>query len=135
MIWAILALLGVPLWVIAGGIAYMLLLNRHLRRREGDIAARARSTPGKRWRRGHGLWVDDVFAWRSSPSSWSESLDVVRSATVRQLSTEEAHQLARLKDPVLVVFSADGRTFEVTAPGSARAALLGSFGGDGAATD
>jgi hypothetical protein len=135
MIWAILALLGVPLWVIAGGIAYMLLLNRHLRRREGDIAARTRSTPGKRWRRGHGLWVGDVFAWRSSPSSWSESLDVVRSATVRQLSMEEAHQLARLKDPVLAVFAADGRTFEVAVPSSARAALLGSFGGDGAATE
>jgi hypothetical protein len=29
MIWATPALLGVPLWVIAGGIASMLLLNRH----------------------------------------------------------------------------------------------------------
>ena len=72
MVWAILALLGVPLWVCAAGITVMVLRNRGLRKRPGDIPARAK-WPGKtRWTRGHGIWVSDVFAWRGSPAAWSE---------------------------------------------------------------
>jgi hypothetical protein len=127
MIWAILALLGVPLWVIAGGIAYMVLLNRHLRHRKGDMPVRARYASGKRWRRGHAVWVGDVFAYRSSPSSWNESLDRVRSATLRELTAEEAHTLKRLDHPVVVVFTADEQTIEVAAAGSQKDALLGPF--------
>jgi hypothetical protein len=97
VIWAILAILGVPLWLIVGGIAYMVLLNRRLRHREGDIPVRARHAVGTRWRRGHALWVGHVFAYRSSPSGWNESLDWIRSATLRGLSAEEAHQLRHLE--------------------------------------
>ena len=127
MIWAVLAILGVPLWVIVGGIAYMILLNRHLRHRGGDMPVRARYASGKRWRRGHALWVGDVFAYRSSPSSWNESLDRVRSATVRELTAEEAHGLRRVDDPVVVIFTADARTFQVAVAGSHKDALLGPF--------
>jgi hypothetical protein len=127
MIWAILAILGVPLWVIAGGIAYMVLLNRHLRHRKGDMPVRARYASGKRWRRGHALWVGDVFAYRSSPSSWSESLDRVGSATLRELTAEEAHALRRVDDPMVAVLSTDGQTIEVSAAGSQKDALLGPF--------
>ncbi|MCX6374405.1 MAG: hypothetical protein NTX16_15290 [Actinobacteria bacterium] len=127
MIWAILAILGVPLWVIAGGIAYMILLNRHLRHREGDMPVRARYATGKRWRRGHAVWVGDVFAYRSSPSSWNESLDLVRSATLRELTVEEAHALRRLDGPIVAVLSTDGHAIEVAAAGSQKDALLGPF--------
>lgn len=127
MIWAMLAILGVPLWVIAGGIAYMFLLNRHLRHREGDMPVRARYASGKRWRRGHALWVGHVFAYRSSPSSWNESLDRVRSAALRELTAEEAHALRRLDDPIVAVLSTDGQTIEVAAAGSQKDALLGPF--------
>jgi hypothetical protein len=127
VIWAILAILGVPLWVIVGGIAYMALLNRHLRHRGGDIPVRARQAPGKRWRRGHGLWVGHVFAYRSSPSGWSESLDLVRSATLRELSPEDAHRFRRLANPVIAVLSTDDRTFEVATDGTRSRALLGPF--------
>ena len=127
MIWALLAILGVPLWVIAGGIAYMILLNRHLRHREGDMPVRARYKSGKRWRRGHAVWVGDVFAYRSSPSSWNESLDQVRSATLRELTAEEAHALRRVADPVVVVLTADEQTIEVAAAGARKNALLGPF--------
>ena len=127
MIWAILAILGVPLWVIAGGIAYMVLLNRHLRHRKGDMPVRARHASGKRWRRGHAMWVGDVFAYRSSPSSWNESLDRVRSATLRELTAEEAHALRRVEDPVVVVLTADDHTIEIAGAGSQKGALLGPF--------
>ena len=127
MIWAILAILGVPLWVIAGGIAYMVLLNRHLRHRKGDMPVRARYASGKRWRRGHAVWVGDVFAYRSSPSSWNESLDRVRFATSRELTAEEAHALKRLDHPVVVVLTADDHTIEIAASGSQKDALLGPF--------
>ena len=127
MIWAILAILGVPLWVIAGGIAYMILLNRHLRHREGDMPVRARYASGKRWRRGHAVWVGDVFAYRSSPSSWNESLDRVRFATLRELTAEEDRALKRLEHPVVVVFTAADRTIEIAASGSQKDALLGPF--------
>jgi hypothetical protein len=127
MIWAILAILGVPLWVIAGGIAYMILLNRHLRHRKGDMPVRARYASGKRWRRGHAVWIGDVFAYRSSPSSWNESLDQVRSATLRELTAEEAHALRRVDDPVVIALAADDRTIEVAAAGSEKSALLGPF--------
>jgi len=127
MIWAILAILGVPLWVVAGGIAYMILLNRHLRHREGDMPVRARYPSGKRWRRGHAMWVGDVFAYRSSPSSWNESLDRVRSATLRELTAEEAHALRRVDDPIVAVLTADDQTIEVAAAGAQENALLGPF--------
>jgi hypothetical protein len=107
VIWAILAILGVPLWVIVGGIAYMVLLNRRLRQREADISVRARQAPGKRWRRGHALWVGHVFAYRSSPSSWSESLDLVRSAALREVDAEDLHRLRHLANPVIAVLSTD----------------------------
>jgi len=40
MIWAILALLGVPLWLCAAGILVVVLNNRRLRNRHGDIPVR-----------------------------------------------------------------------------------------------
>ena len=127
MIWAILAILGVPLWVVVGGIAYMLLLNRHLRHRRADLPVRVRSAPGKRWRRGHALWVGHVFAYRSSPSSWSESLDWISSVTLRELSSQEARQLRRLPSPVIAVLNSEDRALEVATAGTRVEALLGPF--------
>src|SRR5512132_4168566 len=74
MIWAILALLGVPLWLCAIGIFALVFRNRTLRRRHGNLPVRVRR-PGKtRWTRGHAIWISDVFAWRGSPAAWSEDL-------------------------------------------------------------
>ena len=74
MVWAILILLGVPLWFCVVGITVTVLKNRSLRKRHGNIPARVKR-PGKtRWTRGHAIWVSDVFAWRRSPAAWSEDL-------------------------------------------------------------
>src|SRR3990172_12803118 len=98
MIWAILALLGVPLWLCALGILVILLNNRRLRKRHGDIPVRVKR-PGKdRWTRGHAIWVSDVFAWRGSPAAWNEDLAQVVGVTLRTPDPEERKKLHRLGD-------------------------------------
>jgi hypothetical protein len=50
MIWAILALLGVPLWLCTAGILVVALNNRRLRKRHGDIPVRVSlNPPSSRW--------------------------------------------------------------------------------------
>ena len=78
MVWAILFLLGIPLWFIVVGIAVTLMRNRKLRARHGNIPARMKR-PGKtRWTRGNAIWISDVFAFRGSPAAWSEDIVQVR---------------------------------------------------------
>ena len=99
MIWAILALLGDPLWVCAAG----------LRKRHGDIPVRVKR-PGKtRWTRGHALWVSDVFAWRGSPAAWSEDIVQVTGVSVRSPDEKERHKLRRLGDGVQIDAVQHGR--------------------------
>lgn len=64
MVWAILALLGVPLWLCTLGILTLVLRNRWLRKRPGDVPVRMRTASGKRWHRGHAVWVHSVFVFR-----------------------------------------------------------------------
>jgi hypothetical protein len=96
VIWAILALLGVPLWLCALAIAVTITRNRSLRKRLGDVPVRARLAGKKRWTRGHGTWVHDVFAFRASPAVWQEHLLWVDSAAIRPASEAEQKKLRRL---------------------------------------
>jgi hypothetical protein len=126
MIWAILALLGVPLWLCALGILVLVLRNRSLRRRSEDIPCRVRAGPDHRWRRGHGTWVHDVFAFRASPAGWNVRLDWVESGDTRPPAGREVHQLRHLTDPTIATFAlADGGRLEVAVPGEATSRLLG----------
>jgi len=129
MIWAILAALGVPLWLCAAGIFMLLFNNRRLRKRYGDVPVRVRRPEKKRWTRGHAVWVSDVFAWRGSPAAWAEELLVVRAATARDADREERKSLRRLsKTPVIVTLTvADGEPVEVAAAREQGSALLGPF--------
>jgi hypothetical protein len=82
MIWALLAFLGVPLWLCAVGIYILISRNSALRKRPGNIPVRVLK-PGKtRWTRGHAVWISDVFAWRGSPAAWNEGLLHVLAASV-----------------------------------------------------
>jgi hypothetical protein len=94
MIWAILALLGVPLWLCALGILAIFLNNRKLRKRYGDIPVRVRRPGKKRWTRGHAIWVSDVFAWRGSPAAWNEDLLQVIRVTPRDPRPRGAQEAA-----------------------------------------
>ena len=96
MIWVILAVLGVPLWLCALAIIAVVLRNRSLRKRAGDVPARARLPGKKHWVRGHGTWVHDVFAFRGSPAAWREHLLWVESAALVPASETDQKKLRRL---------------------------------------
>lgn len=129
MIWAIFAWLGVPLWLCALGILVIVLNNRKLRKRYGDIPVRVRRPGKKRWTRGHAIWVSDVFAWRSSPAAWNEDLLQVTGVALRAPDPEERKKLHRLgDDPAIATLAiVEGGAFEVAAGPDMRSALLGPF--------
>jgi len=114
VIWVILAALGVPLWLCAIGILALVLRNRNLRKRLGNIPVRVLRPGKKRWRAGHGIWVSDVFAWRGSPAAWIEDLQQVSEASPRPVGSDENKKLHRIgDDPVIASLTlADGRTLE-----------------------
>ncbi len=129
MVWAILALLGVPLWVCAAGITVLLLRNRSLRKRHGDIPVRVKR-PGKtRWSRGHAIWVSDVFAWRGSPAAWSEDIVQVTGVKLRTPNEEEQHKLRRLGEDVQIatLSPVEGEPFDVAASAEQSIGLVGPF--------
>ena len=129
MIWALLFLLGVPLWLCAIGITVLVHRGRVLQHREGNIPVRVLRAGHTRWTRGHAIWVSDVFAWRSSPAAWTEDLVVVRTVHVRMPTSTEQKPLHRLgDDPVVAVLtSPDGSTLTVAVAGSQRDAIEGPF--------
>jgi hypothetical protein len=109
MIWALLALVGVPLWLCALGILALVYRNRSLRKRHGDIMVRVQRTGKTRWTRGHAVWVSDVFAWRGSPAAWRgspaawrEDLVHVVGASACSATPEERKKLHRLGDGPVV---------------------------------
>src|SRR5438270_13333277 len=74
MIWALLAAVGVPLWLCAVAILILLFRNRALRKRPGNVPVRDRPHYRQRWSPGHGVWIHDVFAFRGLPAAWKEAL-------------------------------------------------------------
>ena len=130
MIWAVLALVGVPLWLCALGILALVYRNKSLRQREGDLPVRVLRAGKTRWTRGHAVWVSDVFAWRGSPAAWREDLFQVTAATVGALELEESTKLHRLGDnPAVATLTPDvGEPVRVAVASEHRAALLGPYG-------
>jgi len=129
MIWALLALLGVPLWLCAIAIILLVFRNRALRKRHGDIPVRV-LRPGKtRWTRGHAVWASDVFAWRGSPAAWNEYLEPIVGASTRAATQEEQHRLHGLGDrPVVATLNTDqGQIFQVATAAEHRSDLAGPF--------
>jgi hypothetical protein len=125
VVWAVLFLLGVPLWLCAVGILALVLRNRALRHRAGDLPVRVRRLGHSRWRRAHALWVSDVFVWRASPAAWSEDVRRVTDMRRSEPSGKEAKQLRRLGDGMVLVTltQEDGGSLEV-ATDRAHAGLL-----------
>ena len=99
MIWAILVLLGVPLWLCVAGILVLVFRNKSLRQRHGNIPVRVQRAGKTRWTRGHAVWVSDVFAWRGSPAAWSEDLFQVTDASVGVPQPDDLKKLRRLSSP------------------------------------
>jgi hypothetical protein len=109
VIWAILAIIGVPLWLIAIALLMLFFGNRKLRKRPGNIPVRVLRPGKKRWTSGHGLWVSDVFAWRGSPAAWNEDLFQVSGVSIHSADAKEREKLHRIgDDPVVASFELDG---------------------------
>jgi hypothetical protein len=131
MIWAILALVGVPLWLCAVAISVLVLRNRKLRKRPGSIPVRIRVAGKGRWHPGHGFWVHDVFAFRGSPAAWKESLVQVGRVAVQPASKEQQKGLHRLGDnPVVANFELVPKgALQLAAHAEDASLLFGPFGG------
>jgi hypothetical protein len=129
MIWAVLGLLGVPLWLCALGILALVYRNKSLRQRHGDIPVRVQRAGKTRWTRGHAVWVSDVFAWRGSPAAWNEDLLLVTGARAGALEPQELKKLHRLGDnPAVATLTPDaGEPVRVAVASEHRAALLGPY--------
>jgi hypothetical protein len=130
MVWAILALLGVPLWLCAIGIGALVFRNRALRKRPGNVPVRVLRPGKKRWTPGHAVWVSDVFAWRASPASWMEGLARVTDASLHEsIAPETMKKLHRLGDSPSVASLTldDGTTIDVAARQDDQVALMGPF--------
>jgi len=130
MVWAILAAIGVPLWLCAIGILTFVMRNRTLRKRPGNIPVRVRPEGKSRWMPGHALWVSDVLAYRGSPAAWKEGLFRVSAASERPANAEERKHLRRIGDePVIATLTVDDGTtthqIDVAARASNARTLLG----------
>ena len=129
MIWAILAAVGVPLWLCAAGILTLVARNRTLRKRPDNIPVRMLRPGQRRWRPGHGIWVHDVFLFRASPAAWSEAVLWAQDASARAANGDERGQLHRVGDEPLVATLTldDGQMIKLATSGDREAALLGPF--------
>jgi len=140
MIWVILAAIGVPLWLCAIALLTLVMRNRALRARPGNVPVRVRAEGKRRWVPGHGVWVSDVFAYRGSPAAWKEGLDRVSAASARPAATEEAKHLRRIGDqPMIATFTVDDagatRQIDVAARATDIEVLLGPYAGVRPAAD
>jgi len=131
VIWAVLALLGVPLWLCALAIGVTIMRNRSLRKRVGDVPVRARLAGKKRWTRGHGAWVHDVFAFRASPAVWQEHLLWVSSATVVPANATDQKKLRRLGSGFVIArfHPPNGEPAEFATSAAHSTALMGAAAG------
>lgn len=133
MLIALAVLLGVPLWLIAAFLVVQLRRARRMKRRPGNVPNRAKAITEKKWRRGHGVWVHDVFAWAASPPLLKEYLGWVTQIEQRAPTAGEAKKFRRLgADPlVLTLHTAAGPTYELAVGGAHRDQALGPFADEG----
>ena len=130
MIWAVLALVVLPLWLCALGILALLYRTKSLRQRPGNIPVRVLRAGKTRWTRGHAVWVSDVFAWRGSPAAWKEDLLHVVDVHVGAFEPQELEKLHRMGDnPTVATLTPDvGEPVRVAVAYEHRTALLGPYG-------
>jgi hypothetical protein len=132
MIWVILAAVGVPLWLCAIAILTLVMRNRALRKRPGNVPVRVRPEGKSRWMPGHGVWVNDVFAYRGSPAAWKEGLFWVTAASERPADADERKHLRRIgKGPLIATLTVDEggttRRLDVASRASDARRLLGPY--------
>ena len=132
MVWALLAILGVPIWLIVGALAVLLFNRRRVKRLPGAFACKLRPlnadpSPAGKFSRvsSVGLWAHDVLAVQ-------RGLGLIRTRLLPAASVEGPHPVAAdtikgLGESVqsIVITLDDGSQVEVAGNAEATALLVG----------
>src|SRR5271165_1549557 len=134
MLIALLAVLGVDLWVIIVLLSVVLTRKRWVSHQPGAFKGAIRvidgDVPGlkRKWQRGYGRWVRDVLVWTKTPLLFRNQL-VAAGASAGDARAAKPGEVRRLgKDAVIVQLTADGgaRT-EVATSADGRQRATGPF--------
>ena len=130
MLIALLIALGVDLIVVVAFAAFVFKRRRWLKRQPGEFAGAIRVSSGdvdrlsRKWKRGSGRWVRDVFVWTKAPLMVRNELVPVD----RLCGEHPAHAdgLKRLGDkPVVIEFASGGAKIEVAGRAEHHALVTG----------
>lgn len=137
MIWIILAALGIPIWLVLGGLATTLVSRRSFKRRAGVFPVKLRVVSGEvatlkdSWPRrpGYARWVHDVLLVQHGLALLrTEALAVAGVTHIGAL--RDGDDIRGLGDaPVVVTLELDsGASVELAASSDLREVMAGPFG-------
>lgn len=134
MLIALLAVLGVDVWVIVVLLAVVLSRRRWVSHQPGAFKGAIRviegDVPGLRakWKRGYGRWVRDVLVWTKAPFLFRSELVSAEALAgeARAVKPGEVRRLGKL--PAVVLLTTDGGAqVEVAASAAGRERACGPF--------
>jgi len=128
MIWALLALLGVPIWLIIGALIVASVSRRRFQRSEGVFPLRIREASATKFqRKAHGRWVHDVLLVNKGLALVLTNPYGVRSLDLHAEVTEPIKGLG--DDPLVFdIRIDDGIPVVVAIPAEQRDLGVGPFG-------
>jgi hypothetical protein len=134
MLIALLAVLGVNLWVIVVLLAVVLTRKRWVSRQPGAFKGAIRVIEGDvpglkaKWKRGYGHWVRDILVWTKAPFLFRNEL-VLAEALAGEARAAEPGEVRRLgKHPAVVPLAVEGGArIEVAASADGRERARGPF--------
>jgi hypothetical protein len=136
MLWAILALLGVPIWLVVGGLAIMLWSRSRFKKQDGVFPAKMRhesgaaSGDGEKWPpvSSYALWVHDVLLVHKGLGMMQTiPLGVVGAeGSVESADPEKVKRMG--ENPMLLRFRLDdGAVLQMAVPGDSLTLAQGPF--------
>jgi hypothetical protein len=137
VIWIILAALGIPIWLVLGGLGATFLSRRSFKRRPGVFPVKLRVVSGEvaklkaSWPRrpGYARWVHDVLLVQHGGAlRQTEAMAVTR--VTEAISSRGADDIRALGDaPLVMSLELDGGAkVELAAPTDVRGLMVGPFG-------
>ena len=134
MLIALLAVLGVDLWVIVVLLAVVLARKRWVSHQPGAFKGAIRVIEGDvpglkaKWKRGYGHWVHDILVWTKAPFLFRNEL-VLAEALAGEARAAKPGEVRRLgKHPAVVPLAVEGGArIEVAASADGREQARGPF--------
>jgi Protein of unknown function (DUF2550) len=131
---ALLAVLGVDLWVIVVLLTVVLSRKRWVSHQAGAFKGAIRIVEGDvpglggKWKRGYGRWVREILVWTKAPFLFRNEL-VAADALAGDARAAKPGELRRLgKHPTVIPLTADGGTrIEVAVSADGRERAAGPF--------